>query len=64
MAKTGAEERSTKLTEATAEEIRRVFGDYVSRAGYGQERFVIVRNGKRIAALVGIRDFERLEDVA
>lgn len=51
---------TAKLVEATADDIRRAFGDFLSRAGFGNERIVIVRHGKQIAALVGMSDFERI----
>jgi len=50
----------TKLVEATADDIRRSFGDFLSRAGFGNERIIIVRHGKQIAALIGMPDFERI----
>ena len=39
---------------------REILGDLVNRAGFGGERIPILRNGKPVAALVGIRDLERL----
>lgn len=39
---------------------REILGDLVSRAGYGNERIVIVRHGKQAAALIGVKDLERL----
>lgn len=40
---------------------REILGDLVNRAGFGNERIVVLRNGKRVAALVGMRDLERLQ---
>lgn len=48
------------LTEANATEVAKVFGDFLNRAGYGNERIVIVRRGKQVAALVGMSDFRKL----
>jgi len=42
---------------------RKTLGDLVIRAGYGNERIVITRKGKPTAALVGIRDLERLRSL-
>lgn len=53
-------EHDARLTEASADDVRRVFGDFLNRAGFGNERIVIVRHGKQVAALVGIADLERL----
>lgn len=39
---------------------RDILGDLVSRAQYGNERIVIVRHGKQAAALIGMKDIERL----
>lgn len=39
---------------------RAVLGELVNRAGFGNERIPITRNGKQVAALVGMRDLERL----
>jgi prevent-host-death family protein len=51
---------TTRLSEASADDVRRVFGDFLNRAGFGNERIVIVRHGKQVAALVGMSDLERL----
>ena len=37
------------------------FSEFVARAGYGGERFLIERRGKPLAALVGVEDLGRLE---
>jgi prevent-host-death family protein len=55
-----ADKADTKLIEASADDVRRTLGDFLSRAGFGNERIVIVRHGKQIAALVGMKDVERL----
>ena len=39
---------------------REILGDLVNRAGFGNERVLLTRNGKQIAALIGLRDLERL----
>lgn len=39
---------------------REILGDLVNRAGFGDERIQILRNGKPLAAIVGLRDLERL----
>ena len=46
-------------------EARKTFADLLSQVGFGKERIVLCRNGKKIAALIPIADltfFERLED--
>jgi hypothetical protein len=39
---------------------RRSLGELVNRAGFGNERIQILRNGKPVAFLVGPKDIERL----
>jgi len=46
--------------EVSLEEFRNNLAELANRAGYGRERLVITRNGKRLAALVSIDDLERL----
>lgn len=46
--------------EVTADDAKRVFGELLSRVGFGRERIVITRHGKRIAALVSVSDLDLL----
>lgn len=46
---------SVPVTQARAE-----FAELINRAAYGQERTVITRHGRPIAALVSAADLERL----
>lgn len=39
---------------------REILGDLVNRAGFGGERIPILRNGRQLAAIVGVKDLERL----
>ena len=48
--------KKVKVTEAKAQ-----LSALMARAGYGGERFLIERRGRPLAALVGVRDLERLE---
>lgn len=43
---------------------REILGDLVLRAGYGNERITITRNGKPLAVLIGLKDADRLSAVA
>src|SRR5258706_28911 len=43
-----------------ATEFREKLADSLSRVAYGNERIVLVRNGKDVAALVPMRDLESL----
>lgn len=45
-------------------ELREGLSDALNRAGFGGERIVLERRGKAVAALVSLRDLERLERVA
>lgn len=49
-----------KTPEVAALDVRRDFGDYLSRVGFGGERFVITRHNKPIAVLVSFDEYERL----
>jgi prevent-host-death family protein len=61
---TGNKPEARRPVEANADDVRRVFGDYLSRVGFGNERIVIMRHGKRVAALVPMRDLESLTENA
>lgn len=43
---------------------RSMLGELALRAGYGNERIILTRKGKPIAALVGLKDLERLPPIA
>lgn len=47
---------SVPVTQARAE-----FAELINRAAYGQERIVVTRHGRPIAALVSAADLERLK---
>jgi len=44
----------------SSDEARKSFAEILARAGYKDERIVITLYGKAHAALIGIRDLERL----
>jgi prevent-host-death family protein len=46
---------SVPVTQARAE-----FAELINRAAYGQERIVVTRHGRPIAALISAADLERL----
>jgi prevent-host-death family protein len=46
-----------RVTDAKA-----YLSELMARAGYGGERFLIEKRGRPLAALVGVRDLERLEE--
>jgi prevent-host-death family protein len=50
-------------TEVGSEDARRDLTELVGRAGFANERFIITRNGKQAAALIGMRDLERLRSL-
>lgn len=56
-------ERKDEPLEITASDARDRLGELIDRALAG-ERVVISRNGRRIAALISLRDAERLPKVA
>lgn len=53
----------SRRVEVTSDEGKNRFGDVLNRAGYGNERIVITRFGKPVAAVVGMRDLEALEEI-
>jgi prevent-host-death family protein len=46
--------------EVTAKNMKAQLGRLLSRVGFGNERIIITRNGEKIAALISIADFEKL----
>jgi len=44
-------------------DIQRRLSELMGRAGYGNERIVLTRGGKPTAALIGMRDLERLRQL-
>jgi prevent-host-death family protein len=54
------ESKNDEIEEVAASEIRDRITDLMSRARYGGERFILTTNGKPSAALVSMRDLERL----
>lgn len=60
------ESRKEKVQHAEigTEDARRTFADLIARVGFGGERIVITRFGKRIAAIVPTRDLEALDGAA
>lgn len=49
------------MAKTTVSEARNNLPELVNRASYRQERIVIERRGKPVAALVSLEDFNRLE---
>lgn len=49
------------MSTVSASEVREKFAEFVNRAGYGHERFVLTRHGKPCAALVPAEDLELIE---
>jgi len=47
-------------SEVGVKRARAVLSDLVLRAGYGNERIGLTRRGKKVAYLIGPKDFERL----
>lgn len=43
-----------------AREMRDRYGTILDRVYHGQERFIVQRRGRRMAALIGIREYELL----
>lgn len=50
--------------EITSDEGKQRFGEFIARAGFGNERIVVTRHGKPIAAIIGLKDLAALAAVA
>lgn len=58
-----------KATEAgelvvQSDEARRAFADLLARAGHKDERIVITLYGREHAAMIGMKDLQRLRELA
>lgn len=64
--KEATESRKDELppNEVGADDAKRSFGDLIARAGFGNERIVVTRHGKPIAAIVGLKDLAALQGAA
>ena len=51
------------MSELDASEARHIFSEVLNRAAYGQERIVLKRHGKPVAAVVSVEDLARLEQM-
>lgn len=60
MGEPGTERKDEAIEEVAATEIRDRLTELMNRAGYGNERITLTVHGKQTAALIGIRDLERL----
>ena len=49
------------MTSTTVSEARNNFPELLNRVGYGQERILIKRHGKPVAAMVSVEDLNRLQ---
>lgn len=49
------------MTSTTVSEARNNFPELLNRVGYGQERILIERHGKPVAALISVEDLNRLQ---
>ena len=50
-------------TRLLASEVRENFADTISRVGFGNERIVLVRNGKDVVALISMKDLHLLQSI-
>ena len=50
--------------EISAKDAKGQLGALLSRVGFGKERIIITRHGKRIAALVSAADLDALDGAA
>lgn len=46
-----------------AKSFRRNLGEYLDRIGFGDQRFILRKNGKDRGALVPMKDLERLREL-
>ncbi len=55
------DESVEEVSEVTATEGRIRLTELMNRAGFQGERIVLTVHGRRVAALIGMKDFERLQ---
>jgi prevent-host-death family protein len=51
------------MLQVSVSQIKAALSEYLNRAAYGRERIVISSRGKPKAAMIGIEDLHRLEDL-
>jgi prevent-host-death family protein len=51
------------MTQVSITEVKASFSEFLNRAAYGRERIVILSRGKPKAAVIGIEDLHRLEEL-
>lgn len=51
------------MTTVTAKEARETLSELISRTAYSKEHVVVTRNGKKMAALIPMEEFELLESI-
>lgn len=51
------------MTSTSVSEARNNFPELLNRVGYGQERILIERHGKPVAAIISVEDLKRLEAI-
>jgi len=49
------------MREITTRQVRETFADELNRVAFGGERLLILRRGRRLAALVPLADLDLLE---
>lgn len=60
----GVKQASENEMEAVGiDRLRAIAGQLVNHAGFGDKRIPITRNGNEVAALIGLRDLERLREL-
>lgn len=60
MAEQDANGKERDNATVSSDEARKTFADLLARAGHKDERVVITLYGKEHAALIGLRDLDRL----
>lgn len=51
------------MIEVSISKIKSAFSEYLNRAAYGRERIVVLSRGKPKAAVIGMEDLRRLEEL-
>jgi prevent-host-death family protein len=57
------EANGKETLSVSSDEARKTFADLLARAGHKDERVIITLYGKDHAALIGLRDLERLRQL-
>jgi len=63
MTSNGRRTRQMTVTSVSVSALKNALSEFLNRAAYGQERIIVSSRGKPKAAVIGMDDLQRLEQV-